>query len=149
MNQIDPRGPKFTATVTAVVLAAILFTVPSRLALGLLGVQTILFAWGALLGVQRTPLAWVFRTWVRPRLAPPTDFEDPAPPRFAQGVGFVFGACGLAAFVTGAALVGSIAVGFALAAAVLNSAFGLCLGCEAYLLMRRFSKPATSVTTAA
>ena len=149
MNQIDPRGPKFTATVTAVVLAVILFTAPSGLALSLLAAQTILFAWGALLGVQRTPLAWVFRTWVRPRLAPPTDFEDPAPPRFAQGVGFVFGACGLAAFVTGAALVGSIAVGFALAAAVLNSAFGLCLGCEAYLLMRRFSKPAASVTTAA
>lgn len=149
MNQIDPRGPKFTATVTAVVLAVILLTAPSALALGLLALQTILFAWGALLGVQRTPLAWVFRTWVRPRLAPPTDLEDPAPPRFAQGVGFAFGAFGLAAFLSSAPLVGSIAVGFALAAAVLNSAFGLCLGCEAYLLMKRFTKPAADVTTAA
>jgi hypothetical protein len=149
MNQIDPRGPKFTATVTAVVLALILLTAPSGLASGLLLLQTILFAWGALLGVQSTPVAWVFRSWVRPRLAPPTDLEDPAPPRFAQGVGFVFAAFGLAAFLSGATLIGSIAVGFALAAAVLNSAFGLCLGCEAYLLMKRFTKPAADVSTLA
>jgi len=119
------------------------------LASGLLLLQTILFAWGALLGVQSTPVAWVFRSWVRPRLAPPTDLEDPAPPRFAQGVGFVFAAFGLAAFLSGATLIGSIAVGFALAAAVLNSAFGLCLGCEAYLLMKRFTKPAADVSTLA
>lgn len=147
MNQIDPRGPKFTATVTAVVLALILLTAPSALAVGLLALQTILFGWGALLGVQRTPLAWVFRTWVRPRLAPPADLEDPAPPRFAQGVGFAFGVFGLVAFWSGGALIGSIAVGFALAAAVLNAAFGLCLGCEAYLLMKRVTTPVADVST--
>lgn len=149
MNQIDPRGPKFTATVTAVVLAVILLTAPSALAVGLLALQTVLFGWGALLGVQSTPVAWVFRTWVRPRLSPPADLEDAAPPRFAQGVGFAFGAFGLVAFLSGGALIGAIAVGFALAAAVLNAAFGLCLGCEAYLLMKRFTTPAADVSTVA
>ncbi len=142
MNQIDPRGPKFTAAVTTVVLATVLFLAPSAYAVGLLALQTLLFAWGALRGVQHTPLAWVFRTVVRPRLAPPADWEDAAPPRFAQGVGFAFGAAALVAFVAGVPLLGSVLVGFALAAAVLNAVFGFCLGCEVYLLIRRFTKPA-------
>jgi hypothetical protein len=32
-----------------------------------------------------------------------------------------------------------VAAGLALVAAVLNAAFGLCLGCEIYLLIRRFA----------
>jgi Domain of unknown function (DUF4395) len=138
-QQIDPRGPKFTAAITAVVLAVVLWTAPSTFATVLLAVQTVLFGLGAALGIQRTPTSWAFRNWIRPRLAPPDDWEDPAPPRFAQGVGFAFGAVGVLAFVAGAPLVGSIAVGFALAAAVLNAVFGLCLGCEVYLLLKRFT----------
>ena len=72
-----------------------------------------------------------------------------APPRFAQGVGFVFGIIGVVAFVAGADLVGLIAVGFALAAAVLNAVFGLCLGCEVYLLLKRFTRSPEDVPSAA
>ena len=86
-QQIDPRGPQFTAAVTAVVLAVVLVTAPSAFATALLAVQAALFGLGAALGVQRTPHAWVFRTLIRPRLAPTEDWEDPAPPRFAQAVG--------------------------------------------------------------
>jgi hypothetical protein len=136
---IDPRGPRFTAAVTAVVLAVVLLTAPSGFATALLGVQAALFAAGAALGVHRTPLAWLFRTTVRPRLAPPRELEDAAPPRFAQGVGLAFALVGVAGFLAGLDLLGLVATGFALVAALLNAVFGLCLGCEMYLLIRRVS----------
>jgi len=136
---IDPRGPRFTAAVTALVLAVVLLTAPSGLATALLGVQAALFAVGAVLGVQHTPLGWVFRTVVRPRLGAPDELEDAAPPRFAQGVGLGFALVGLVGFLAGLDLLGLIATGLALVAALLNAVFGLCLGCEMYLLIRRVS----------
>jgi len=144
-KQIDPRGPQFTAAVTAVVLATILLTAPSPFGVALLGVQAVLFALGAFRGVQHTPHAWVFRRAIRPRLAPPADLEDPAPPRFAQAVGLAFAVVGLLGYLTGATLVGAIAVGFALVAALLNAVFAFCLGCEVYLLGKRLT--ARTLTT--
>ncbi len=105
----------------------------------LLGVQTLLFATGVGLGVQHTPAAYVFRTFVRPRLGAPAHLEDPQPPRFAQGVGLVFALVGLLGYLSGVPLLGAIATGFALAAALLNAVFGYCLGCEMYLLIRRIA----------
>jgi hypothetical protein len=136
-QQIDPRGPQFTAAVTAVVLAVVLLTAPSAFATALLGVQAALFGTGALLGVQHTPHAWVFRAFVRPRLSAPQEWEDATPPRFAQAVGLGFAVVGLAGFLAGATVVGLVATGFALAAALLNAVFRFCLGCELYLLIRR------------
>jgi hypothetical protein len=136
-TEIDPRGPRFTATVTSLVLAAVLVLPPGRVAITLLVLQTALFAVGATRGIQHTPLAWVFRRVVRPRLAPPTHLEDATPPRFAQGVGLAFAVVALTGYVSGATVVGAVATGFALAAALLNAVFGFCLGCEVYLLLRR------------
>jgi hypothetical protein len=136
-TQIDPRGPRFTATVTSILLAVVLVLPPGPVATVLLAVQTALFAVGATRGIQHTPLAWVFRRVVRPRLAAPSHLEDPAPPRFAQGVGLVFGVVALAGYLSDATTVGAVATGFALAAALLNAVFGFCLGCELYLLLRR------------
>ncbi len=136
MPQIDPRGQQFAAAVTSVVLAAVLLS-PTSLAIVLIAVQTALFAVAAGLGVQRTPHAWVFRKLVRPRLGPPSELEDAAPPRFAQTVGLAFSTVALVGFLAGATTVGLVATGFALVAALLNAVFGLCLGCELYLLIRR------------
>src|SRR6478736_4019641 len=77
-------------------------------------------------------------TLVRPRLAPPTEWEAPEPPRFAQAVGLAFALVGLLAFAAGATVVAQVAVGLALVAALLNAVFAFCLGCEVYLLVRRF-----------
>ena len=145
-SQIDPRGPRFTAGVTAVIAALVLLTGPSAFATTLVAVQTAFFAIGALRGVQYTPTALVFRKVVRPRLAAPDHLEDPAPPRFAQAVGLVFMSVALVGYLSGATLLGAIATGFALAAAVLNSGFGYCLGCEVYLLARRITAPDTKNT---
>lgn len=133
---IDPRGPRFVAGLTVVVVGAALLA-PPTVGLALAALQAVLFGVGAARGVQHTPQSWLFRTLVRPRLAPPTELEDPAPPRFAQAVGVVFALVAVVGFAAGLALVAQVALGFALAAAVLNSVFGFCLGCEFYLLLKR------------
>jgi hypothetical protein len=130
---IDPRGPRFAAALTTVVLAVVLLTGSAWL----LAAQTVVFALGAFVGLQASPYGVVYRRVVRPRLAPPAELEAATPPRFAQGVGFAFGLVGTVALVAGATTVGLVAVGLALAAAFLNAAFGFCLGCEMYLLGRR------------
>jgi FtsH-binding integral membrane protein len=135
--QIDPRGQQFAAAVTSLVLVAVLLTAPGPLGIALLAAQAALFATAVLRGVQRTPVAAVFRAVVRPRLAPPPHLEDPEPPRFAQGVGLVFALVALVGFLSGATTLGYVATGFALVAALLNATIGLCLGCEVYLLGRR------------
>lgn len=133
---IDPRGPQLAAGLTALVLVAVLL-LPSPANVALLAAQAVLFAIGALRGVQATPHAWLFRTLVRPRLAPPSEWEAPEPPRFAQAVGLAFAVVGLVAFLAGATVLGQVAVGAALVAALLNAVFAFCLGCEVYLLVRR------------
>ena len=139
--QIDPRGARFAAAVTAVVLAAVLLLAPSPVAVALLAVQAVVFGIGAGLGVQHTPYSRVFRAAVLPRIGPPAEKEDAAPPRFAQAVGLAFAVVGLVGFLLGADLVGLVATGFALAAALLNAVFGFCLGCEMYLLLTRLTGP--------
>ncbi|MDF1604999.1 DUF4395 domain-containing protein [Nocardioides sp. YIM 152315] len=134
---IDPRGPQLAAALTSVVLVAVLLLAPGPAAIALLAAQAAVFAIGASRGVQRTPYSWLFRTLVRPRLAAPDDLEDPAPPRFAQAVGLGFALVGLVALLAGIDLLGLVAVGLALAAALLNAVFRFCLGCEMYLLIKR------------
>ena len=130
--QLDMRGPRFAAAVTTLVLIAILVTGNGWLALA----QTVVFALGAV-SARYAPYGVLFRTVVAPSLGPPREFEPAEPVRFAQGVGFAFLAVASVAYLSGANVVGLVATGFALAAAFLNAAFGLCLGCEAYLLIRR------------
>lgn len=134
---IDPRGSQFAAALMTLVLAAVLLAAPGPLAVVLLAAQALVFALGAALGAQYTPYGWLFRHLVRPRLAAPTHLEDAAPPRFAQTVGLTFAVVGLVGLLTGLTTLALVAVGFALAAALLNAAFGFCLGCELYLVGRR------------
>ena len=172
---IDPRGPRFAAAITSVLL---LLTVM----LGLLGVSSargsygwfayqpladevfapsawavaqaspieraldpgflallvvaLLFVWGVL-SPRTAPWAALFRTLVQPRLTPPTDLEDPRPPRFAQGVGLFVTAAGLVLHLAGVPWALPIAAAVAFAASFLNAVFGLCLGCRMYLLLQR------------
>ncbi|GAA1376539.1 DUF4395 domain-containing protein [Streptomyces beijiangensis] len=130
---IDIRGPRFGAAVTTVVLALVLITGSGPL----LAWQALCFAVGAAAGVGSSPYGWLFRSVVRPRLGPPQEFEPPQPPRFAQAVGLVFALLGLVGYFWGPSWLGTTATACALAAAFLNAAFGYCLGCEMYLLVRR------------
>jgi hypothetical protein len=132
---VDPRGPRFAAVITTVVLAVVLVT-------GwwpLLAAQTVVFAIGAFVGLKPAPYSVLYRHLVAPRLGPTSEREDAAPLRFAQAVGFVFATVGTIGYATGLTTLGVVATAFALFAAFLNAAFNFCLGCEVYLLVRRFA----------
>jgi len=136
-KQIDPRGPRFGAAITTVVLAIIVLTIPSSIALVLLGIQTVVFALGAFVGLHAQPYGIIYRKLVAPKLGKPTALEAVEPPQFAQFVGFLFAATGLIALLLGAEVFATVAVAFALGAAFLNAAFNFCLGCEMYLIGKR------------
>lgn len=131
--QVDPRGPRFGATVTTAVLIIVLVTG----SWGLLAAQAVVFAIATFLGLRFSPYGLVYTVLIRPRLAPPWELEDTAPPRFAQGVGLAFALVGTVGYATGITWLGIGATALALAAAFLNAVFGFCLGCETYLLIRR------------
>lgn len=136
-DQVDVRGPRFAAWITTAVLLAVLVvsTISVPAATVLLAVQAAVFGIGALRGPRRHPYGLVFAKLVAPRLSPVTEREPVAPLRFAQLVGLIFAIAGVAGFALGAPLVGLIATAFALAAAFLNAAFGICLGCQIYPLV--------------
>jgi len=132
---VDPRGPRFAAWVTSAVLALVLLTGSGWL----LAAQAAVFAAGAVFGLRYAPYGLLYRRFVAPHLDPPTEREPEAPPRFAQGVGFAFAAVGAVGYLAGLPVLGDVAAALALAAAFLNAAFGFCLGCEAYLIIRRLT----------
>ncbi len=150
---IDPRGPRFVAGITAVLLLA-------DALLGLTGLSTtgvaqaslaeraadpafllllviaLLFLW-SVLSPRTAPWAALYRSVVRPRLKPPAELEDPRPPRFAQGVGLFVAGLGLVLHLVGVPWALPIAAAMAFVAAFLNAAFAFCLGCQLYLLLQR------------
>jgi hypothetical protein len=141
--KVDPRGLRFAAGVTTVVLAlTLVLNNPWPLA-----VQAVVFAISVVFGVQASPYGLLFKRLIRPRLGPPGELEGAAPPRFAQLVGLVFAVIGLVGYLAGVDVLGIVATGFALVAAFVNAAVGLCLGCEAYLLIQRIRTPNTATTT--
>lgn len=149
---IDPRAPRFAASITALLLLVATFLgaigtsanpgtriLVERLAdpaFLLTSVIAALFLW-SVVSPRTAPWGSVFRRLVRPRLAPPHELEDPRPPRFAQGVGLVVVALGLILHAAGVAWALPIATAAAFAAAFLNAAFSFCLGCQLYLVLQR------------
>jgi protein-S-isoprenylcysteine O-methyltransferase Ste14 len=140
---VDPRGLRFAAAVTTVVLALTLVLNNAWP----LAIQAVVFAISVAFGVQASPYGQFFKRLIRPRLGPPKELEDAAPPRFAQLVGLVFAVIGLIGYLAGVEVLGVVATGLALVAAFVNAAVGLCLGCEAYLLIQRIRTPTTATTT--
>ena len=132
---IDARGPRFSATITALVLATALVTQNKWV----LVAQGLVFLIGATRGPQFTPYGLIFKSVIKPRLNKVAPTEDVRPPKFAQAVGFIFALVGSIGAFAGADIVFTVATGFALAAAFLNAAFNYCLGCEMYLLITRFT----------
>ncbi|WP_194408908.1 DUF4395 domain-containing protein [Microbacterium cremeum] len=174
---IDPRGPRFAAGITSVLLLIVLFLGLTGLSTAQVGavpfawfggvdfafvagqtawlitfatplqrildpafllllVTALLFLWGTL-SPRTAPWAVLYRKAVAPRLAPPKELEDPRPPRFAQGVGLFVVSIGLLLDLAGVPWALVIAAAAAFVAAFLNAAFGLCLGCQLYLLLQR------------
>ncbi|MFI6320980.1 DUF4395 domain-containing protein [Nonomuraea sp. NPDC050556] len=123
----DPRALRFAAALTTLVLALVLVTGSGWL----LAAQAVVFALGV---AQASPYTMLFKAFVK---SAPKETEDSRPPRFAQVVGLVFAVAGLVGFITGITPLALGATAAALLAAFLNAAFGFCLGCEMYLMIRR------------
>ena len=175
---IDPRGPRFGAAITSLLLLVVILlgltglsTATSTAAFGwfayqplsshaffptafviaaapvgarildpaflLLLVVALLFLWGVL-SPRTAPWGVLYRKAVQPRLKPPTELEDPRPPRFAQGVGLLVSVVGLLLQLAGVPWGLPIAAVAAFVAAFLNAVFGFCLGCQMYLLLARW-----------
>jgi hypothetical protein len=132
--KVDPRGQRFAAGLSALVLVVVLITS----SYWLLAAQAVVFGAGAVFGLKYAPYGLIYRWLVRPRLGPPRELEEEAPPRFSQWVGLVISVIGVIGYAAGVTPLGIAAAALALAAAFLNAAFGLCLGCEMYVMIRRF-----------
>ncbi|WP_396667673.1 DUF4395 domain-containing protein [Microbacterium sp. R86528] len=156
---IDPRGPRFAAAITSTLLLIATFLSAIGISTAqdaagwaitdasliqraadpgfiLLSVIALLFVW-SLASPRTQPYGVFFRRFIAPRLAPPVDLEDPRPPQFAQAVGLFVVGLGLALQLFGVPWALPIASAAAFVAAFLNAAFGLCLGCQLYLLLAR------------
>jgi hypothetical protein len=131
---LDPRGVRFTAALTSLILVLVLLTGSGLLALA----QAAVFAATAAVPA-RGPYGLLYKALVAPRLAPADVREPAAPVRFAQLVGLAFVLPAALGYLLGAPVFGAVLIAAALVAAFLNAAFGLCLGCEAYLAMRRLT----------
>lgn len=130
-RRIDPRGQRFGAGVSAVILVIALALALPWLAF-LVGVN---LAVSAAFG---TRLFLPGRLWptVRRllRLGPPAEPEHEYPPRFAQALGATVLALASVAFVIGAAVVGWLLVVAVAALQTLLAATGICIGCRLYFL---------------
>ena len=137
--EIDARIPRFTATINAAVVATALAvsTVSPVAAALILAAQAVVFAVGAVGGPQRHPYGAFFSAVIAPRLGPVTKRDYVAQLRFSMLLGVCFCVIGAIGFALGAPLVGLIAAGFALFAALMRAAFGICLGRGPYMVVSR------------
>ncbi len=129
-RHIDPRGQRFGAGVSALVLGVAYVLGAPWIAL-LVGVN---LAVSAALG---TRLFLPGRPWPAVRRAlrlGPTEPEHEYPPRFAQAMGATFlGLAGIA-FLAGAVTLGWLLTAAVAALQVLLAVTGICVGCRMYFL---------------
>lgn len=140
---IDPRGPRFGATIINVLSVIIFFLaldsspINRSAAYLLLVLAAVLFAIGAFFGTSSHPFSWLYKKLVRPRLGAPKELEDPRPPQFAQGVGLFVAAVGIVLQAVGVQYGVAIAAAALFAASTLQAYFAYCLGCQIYLALKR------------
>lgn len=133
LRPIDPRGPRFNQGVLTVALLGG-FVADARLVVPVFAVVLLL---GAAFGPRYGPFLRLYAEVIKPRLRPPTELEDPRPPRFAAAVGVVFLGAATIAFAAGAPGVGWALALVVAALAGLAATTGICVGCEMYVAFAR------------
>lgn len=127
---IDPRGQRFGAAVSAVLLA-IAFLIGQPLLAVLVGVDL------AVSAARGTRWFLPGRPWPSIRSAlrlGPAEPEHEYPPRFAQALGATFIGLGAIAFLLRAAIAGWVLVGAVAALQTVLAVTGVCIGCRLYFL---------------
>lgn len=140
--QIDPRGYRFGALITLVVVLAALVAGAGTVGIIIMAVLTAMFIPGATVGPQVTAQSWLFRTLVRPRIGAPSETESFRPPRFAQQMGLFMAAAGLLFGLAGVDAGFYVFATLIAIASFLNGVFNFCAGCEIYLLFKRATSKA-------
>ncbi len=130
---IDPRGPR---TNQAVLAGALLigFLADWRPVVAIFALVLLL---GAAFGPRYGPVLRFYAVVIKPRLGPPSELEDPRPPRFAAAIGVAFLVASGLAFLAGAPGLGWALALVVAALAGLAAVTGLCVGCEVYLWLAR------------
>lgn len=95
------------------------------------------FAARVLSGPRFSPLGLLATRVVTPRLAGPHRFVPGPPKRFAQAVGLSFSAAAAIAWWVGGPIVAFVLIAFLMVAALLESAFAICLGCIVFSALIR------------
>ena len=138
---IDPRGPRFGAAITSVLMVLVIYLSLAaetiNLAFGVMVFSVAMFVFGTALGPAKHPYSYVFKYLVRPALKPPTALENATPVHFAQFVGLLVTGTGLVLHLLGVAYALPVAAAAAFPAAFLNAVFAYCLGCQMYLGLKR------------
>lgn len=130
---IDPRGPRFNqAVLTVALLVGFLLDLQA-----VAPVFAVVLLVGAAFGPRYGPFLRLYADLIKPRLSPPTELEDPRPPRFAAAVGVVFLGTATLAFLAGNSAVGWSLSLIVAALAGLAATTGICVGCEVYLFLAR------------
>ena len=130
---IDPRGPRTNQAVLATGLAVGVLQSQEWVA----AVFAVVLFLGAAFGPRFGPVLRFYAEVIKPRLAPPSELEDPRPPRFSAWVGTVFLTLATVAFLLDLAPVGWALVVVVAALAALSAVTGLCVGCEMYVALVR------------
>ncbi len=136
--QIDPRGYRFGALMTLVVVLAALVAgaepgrhhhhgradrdVPARAPPS---------------GPRSRCSPGCSARFVRPRIGPPSETESFRPPRFAQQMGLFMAAAALILGLAGVDAGFYVFAALIAIASFLNGVFNFCAGCEIYLLFKR------------
>lgn len=127
---IDPRGQRFGAGASAVILGLAF----------LVGAPWLAVLVGLNLGIAAATSPRYFlpgRPWPLIRRAlrlGPTEPEHEYPPRFAQAIGATVVGLATIAFLAGAGIVGWLLVGAVAALQALLAATGICVGCRLFFL---------------
>jgi hypothetical protein len=136
---IDPRAPRFGAAITSAIALigfADAFTSYGQVTLVSAIALLVLFVWSVFFPASH-PYKLLFGL-IRPRIGEPQELEDARPPRFAQQVGLFFAVSAAIGLLIGSQVVVAVALAFIFIAAFLNAFFNFCLGCQMYLLLKRF-----------
>ena len=136
---IDPRAPRFGAAITSVIALigfADAFTSYGQVTIVSAIALLVLFVWSVFFPASH-PYKFLFGL-IRPRIGEPQELEDARPPRFAQQVGLFFAVSAAIGLLIGSQVVVAVALAFIFIAAFLNAFFNFCLGCQMYLLLKRF-----------
>ncbi|HEV8354696.1 MAG TPA: DUF4395 domain-containing protein [bacterium] len=133
--KVDHNSIKFSQ-VSLTVLALAAFVTDAGWLVGILAlimaISTAVPGWGAFRAVYR--YAALPSGLLRPNVVD----DDPAPHRFAQGVGAVFLGASWIALATGTAALGWALTLIVAALAMLNVVFNFCAGCFVYYQLRRY-----------